>query len=322
MTGIGQPEYAQESALIEDLKAGRLSHALLLSGPKGTGKKTLAAYLAKGLMCTAADTRARPCGLCKNCRRFDRDALPDLLKPRIKKEEKNIKLEAVRDLMESLSRHPLENGNRVVLIGNAERLTPGSQNALLKSIEEPDGSTYFLLTADSVRAILPTILSRCWVARLPLWSNERMTAELKKHGIPADRIADILPLAGGSIGQALQINRDEHFREDVESARRVFFDLRVPSDIPPALKALKDRKEHGDRILEIAEEEFEILVRDPEIVTDPALTPWKKLDLFSLKNILNAIVEAKKYRQFNVGLTAAAEKAMSVITEEAVKWQL
>ena len=311
-----------EDALIGDLKAGRLPHALLLSGPAGTGKKTLAAYIAKGLMCKAAQSQDRPCGICKNCRRFDHDSMPDLIRPEVKSGEKNIRLEAVRELLEILSRHPLENGNRVVLIENAERLTPGSQNALLKSIEEPDESTFFLFTADSIRSILPTILSRCGIVRIAPWSIRRLSDEMKKHGIPQDRIDDILPLAGGSIGKALQISQDAHFLEDVASAKSIFFDIRTPSDIPPALKALRERKDRGDRILDIAEEETEILLRAPDSVQDPSLSAWKKADVYGLKHILDTIIEAKKYRKSSVGLIPSAEKVLSVLSEEAEKWQL
>ena len=133
-------------ALWHDFLSGRLSHATLFSGESGIGKKTFARLLAQGLLCSGNGDK--PCGECRDCRRFLARTHPDALFPAPLAKEKTIRIDALREMIDALSRHSLEGGKRVILIENAERMTPQAQNCLLKTLEEADEGTYFLLTCD------------------------------------------------------------------------------------------------------------------------------------------------------------------------------
>ena len=317
-----ETERSREDALRADLASGHLPHAVLVCGPKGIGKKTLVHEIAMGVLCTSEGKR--PCGQCRNCRRYQSRSLPDLLLPAPRAGEKTIKTETVRALVDTLASAPLEGRRRAVVIENAERLTPAAQNVLLKTIEEVDGSTWFFLTADSLSAILPTILSRCRICRLAPWSDERMRSALAGAMIPEEEIARLVPLSGGSIGKALEIHTDPSFYEDLGIVEKTFFAVRRPSDIPSALKllrdALKDKKDRDARLLYILEEQAELLLRSPEDSCAPEV--WRSADESSLKRIMEAVIRAKAFRASNVLFIGCAENIMSVIAEENALWQL
>ncbi len=324
MSMMNESERTREDALREDLASGHLSHAVLLSGPKGIGKKTLAHELAMGIMCTGEGRR--PCGACKNCRRYLSRTLPDLLIPVPKSGEKTLKTETVRSLVDQLSSAPMEGRRRTVVIENAERLTPAAQSVLLKTVEEADPSTWFFLTTDAPGSILPTVVSRCRVCRMAPWPDERMRLALKEKNIPEDEIDRLIPLSAGSVGKALEIHADPTFFETLDTVMNTFFAIRRPSDVPSALKALravlkeKKDKETEARLLDILEEQVEMLIRSPEDSRAPEI--WRSADVSALKRILEAVIRAKAYRGSNVVFMGCAENVMSIISEEIVLWQL
>ena len=84
-----------ENALKKEMRSGRFSHALLLSGQQGIGKKTLARYLAKGLLCTHEDSALHPCGICRSCKRYENGTHTNFLTPDLKPTDKTIKNDAV-----------------------------------------------------------------------------------------------------------------------------------------------------------------------------------------------------------------------------------
>ena len=319
---MNDPESFKEDALRADLASGRLSHAVLLSGRKGIGKKTFAHELARGILCTSEGKR--PCGVCKNCRRCVRGTMPDLLVPSPKAGEKTLRADTVRAVVDALASAPMEGRRRAVVIENAERMTPQAQNVLLKTIEEPDGATWFFLTADTLSGILPTILSRCRVCRMAPWSDERLRRVLEESRIPREEIGRLLPLSAGSVGKALEIHADPAFFVALDTVKNTFFAVRRPSDVPGALKtlreALKDKKDQEGRFLDILEEQVDLLIRSPGASEAPDV--WRSADEKSLRRILEAVIRAKAQRASNVVFAGCAENILSVISEETVLWQL
>ena len=311
-------------ALCHDFEAGRLAHATLLCGESGIGKKTAARLLAQGLLCSGAGDK--PCGQCRDCRRFAARTHPDALFPAPGPREKTIKIDALREMIDALSRHSLEGGRRVVLIENAERMTPQAQNCLLKTLEEAAGDSYFLLTADVESALLPTIRSRCRVVRMQPWTEERIKSALLARGIPEPRARDLALYCEGSLGKALKMQEDEQYWTARDLVRRTFLSVRTPGDAAGAAQLIKDQRDSGDMLLDILEQEIRALMRDKTLnvpqAGEDAPPLWRNADPRSLRIILEAVMTARRQRAANVGWAALAEGLLQTISEEASKWQV
>lgn len=150
--------------------AGRLSRALLLSGPEGVGKSALALWLARRLWCTGEPA---PCGVCAPCRKVLTGNHPDLEwveRGRVgedgKREGQEISVGAVRELGEALARSALEAPGRLAVVQGAEQLNEEAQNALLKLLEEPPGRSRLVLVAHQQEGLLDTVRSRCQELRV------------------------------------------------------------------------------------------------------------------------------------------------------------
>ena len=160
--------------LVRTMIAGRTPHALLISGPAGVGKTTLALDLAAGLLCDAADPAARPCRECRACRLVDRGLHLDLHRIAPAGPADQIRIGdrdqpepgTVRRLASDLVLLPVEGGARVAILERADRLTDDAQTALLKTLEEPPAGVTIVLCADDEERLMPTVRSRCTRIRL------------------------------------------------------------------------------------------------------------------------------------------------------------
>ena len=166
------------AAVRRSIERERPPHALLLVGPDGSGKTTLALDLAAGLLCLQPDPVARPCRTCAACRKVEHGNHPDLHRLAPEGAGDQIRLGAVQGLTSELALLPMEGRIRVALIEDAHRLNPDAQNALLKVLEEPVGAACIILAADDAAALLPTVVSR--------------TARLRLGPVPTSVIVELL----------------------------------------------------------------------------------------------------------------------------------
>jgi DNA polymerase-3 subunit delta' len=197
-------------AVWKQLWAGNvgLPHALLLSGPEGIGKGQFAVAAAARLLCESA-RQGDACGECPSCRWFasgnhpdfrhvmpEADAEPDESPSdgERKKASRQILIDQIRDLEDFVFIGGHRNGARVILIEPAEAMNPSAQNALLKILEEPPSSVYFILISSQWRRFLPTIRSRCRTMLLPRPSATEAKAWLDGQREPT--AIDLLPLLG------------------------------------------------------------------------------------------------------------------------------
>ena len=312
-------------ALISDVRQERLAHALLLTGAPGTGKKALLHLIAKRLLCKA-ESGEKPCNVCRACKRFDARTHPDVLIPIPAPKDKNvIKVEPIRDVLSVLSRHSLEGGRRIVLLENSERITPAGQNCLLKSLEEPDDSTYFLMTADQETAILPTIRSRCRVVRVEPMTDKQVEQVLLQDGsISKDKAHLAAMLSEGSVGAARAICASEEEDTMLNLVMSSFFAVRSAKDIPAAAAKIKDIKDDWSALLTALEQQLRLCMRSQAGLSEP---PPHMPELFSsaplsgLARLLSAALETRKMRSANVSWQAAADRLLETISEEVTKWQ-
>lgn len=195
------------------LRRGTLPHALLFTGAPGLGKTATAIAVAQACNCTGQSTASggpeagtEGCGSCSACRKIEEGVHPDLI--RIAPKGQMIRIETVRDLLQTLAMKPYEARCRVALIERADTLNPSAGNALLKVLEEPPARTVLILTAPQRSDLLPTIVSRCQHLRFYPVARQRLEEALAtRHGIGKTEAAILAPLSGGSIGRALELER-------------------------------------------------------------------------------------------------------------------
>jgi DNA polymerase III subunit delta' len=145
--------------LHRSLQRGRLAHAYLFTGPRGSGKEIMARTLAKALNCTEKEHDS--CDHCDSCRRIDEGAHPDVYWVRPESKSRRIQIEQMREFMKAVNLRSWMGGVKVGIVVEADCLGEEASNAFLKTLEEPPAQTVIvLLTADPQR-LLPTILSRC-----------------------------------------------------------------------------------------------------------------------------------------------------------------
>lgn len=307
--------------LLDDYRQGRSPQALLLSGPQGIGKEELAVYLASALLCT--DTQEIPCGRCVSCQHALRGIHANLSRLELAPREKSIKIDQLRKLLETLALNPLQAGKRVVLILEIDTMTVQAQNALLKSLEEPDEGTYFLLSTKNEQAVLPTIMSRCRLMRLMPWRDEKMLAYLIDEGISEERARELTSLCQGLPGAALKLDRDAQFWAIRKLLDENLFNLKSLSDIPVASAALKDTKDAADVVLGLVEQQAQLCLMTAFSGSAPvAGHPWQEASPNALKRVLQAVMSARKYRSSNVSWQAILDRLLFTITKEiyACQW--
>jgi DNA polymerase-3 subunit delta' len=215
MDGARTRGHAPAVAAIEGMVRGGAPHAILLSGPGGVGKTTLAMDLAAGLLCVGPDLAARPCRACRGCRLLEHGDHPDLhrLAPagpggQIVIGGPDSKVRGVRDLISDLILMPLEGTARVAIIEAAHRMNPDAQAALLKTLEEPPAGLTLVLCTDDEDRLLPTVRSRCARIRLGPVGVRDIESILGEHGVADPPLAARLArLAAGRPGTAIAYAR-------------------------------------------------------------------------------------------------------------------
>ncbi|MBY0574103.1 MAG: DNA polymerase III subunit delta' [Undibacterium sp.] len=217
----------------------RMPHAILLYGNEGIGKAQFAEYLAKSLLCetptlASSDSPSQACGHCISCNWFDQYSHPDYrrVRPGLLEEDeveasgaevevktakasktpsKEILIDQVRALTNFMNISTHRQGQRVVLLYPVEALNVHAANALLKSLEEPNPNTVFILVSHRIDRLLPTILSRCHKLPMPMPTREQALAWLSTQAIkePAMWLAQ----QGGAPLLALSMAQSEDAKE-------------------------------------------------------------------------------------------------------------
>ena len=197
------------------LQSDHLAHAYLFAGEEAIGKKLTAVRLAQALNCDQQDESSAPdpCGACRSCRQTEAETHPDFLFIRPeqgKGQNPQIKIERVREIEHHVIYRPLMSSRKICLIDEADRMTVGAANALLKTLEEPPDHCLFLLITSRPASLLSTIRSRCLVIRFAPPSPAQITDYLiTKRNIQESEARYISMVTNGQLGHALEFDMEE-----------------------------------------------------------------------------------------------------------------
>lgn len=193
-------------------------HAYLFCGPPGVGRRTLALQFTRALNCLQPPARGEFCGVCRVCRQTAAMQHSDLFVVQSEPESSVLKVDAIRELQQSLALSPYEAQYRIALLLRFHEANPNAQNALLKILEEAPQRVILLLTADSPESLLPTIVSRCEVLRLRPMALSGLQQELENRGLASSDARLLAHLSFGRLGYALRIKDDpDHLNQRQEA---------------------------------------------------------------------------------------------------------
>lgn len=207
--------------------AAAMTHAWLFTGPPGSGRSTAARAFAAALQCPS-----RGCGECTHCRTVLAGTHADVRS--VVPEGLTISVKEMRQVVQLAARRPATARRQIVLIEDADRLTESAANALLKAIEEPPPYTVFLLCAPSTHPddVSVTIRSRCRVLNLRTPAAADIAEVLiRRDGIDAEMAGWAASVAGGHVGRARRLARDDAARAQRERVLAIPGALRSFSDV-------------------------------------------------------------------------------------------
>ena len=195
----------------------RVSHAYILNGERGSGKRMLANLFAMTLLCESGNSE--PCGKCHSCRQAESGNHPDII--RVTHEKPNsISVDDIRtQVNNTVDIKPYQGPYKVYIIPQADMMTPQAQNAILKTIEEPPSYAVFLLLTENAETLLPTINSRCVMLKLRNIKDTLIKKYLMENLEIPDYKADMCTaFAQGNMGRAIMLANSDHFNEIREEA--------------------------------------------------------------------------------------------------------
>lgn len=219
------------AALRATVAHGRLAHAYLFHGESSIGKQLTALRFAQALNCdsTSDGNELDACGSCRSCQQINAHTHPDFffIEPDPEQTTPQIKIEQVREIEHQVMYRPLIGTRKICLINDADRMTIGAANALLKTLEEPPDHSLFVLISSRPAALPATIRSRCQALRFATPARTQVEAALilRRELPPAD--AKFLAMAcEGRIGEALTSDT-----KDLRARQKVFLELVRPQSL-------------------------------------------------------------------------------------------
>ena len=289
--------------LRHSVDSGRLSHFYLISGPRGSGKRTLARLLAAAAVCRG---EKKPCLSCPACRKAMTDNHPDIISV-VDPDRKAVPVKLVRQYRDDVYIKPNEAEKKVYIF--PQELGTEGQNALLKILEEPPAYGLFLLLAENPQQILTTVRSRCTLLQMESLPKELLLSQLQKQFPNADReqLQAAAERSGGYLGQAAELLREG----EVISARTQAFAKAFLERDPVAMTRLMVgmEKTKRDQALTEVEQWRQLLqnalsCRSGLSAVGQEIKQLSRQDPARLLNAIRELDKASTYLKANVSVAA------------------
>lgn len=303
----------------------KVSHAYILNGEQGMGKKLIAAVFAETLQCE--DKGINPCGLCKSCIQAESKNHPDIRW--ITHEKYSIGVDDIRtQINNDIGIKPYSGPYKIYIIPDAEKMTEQAQNALLKTIEEPPEYAVILLLTDNVDYMLQTILSRCVILNLKPVKQATIEKYLMERCSVPDYVAKLsAAFSQGNVGKAIRYSTASDFLEMKEDTLHLlkYIDEMEIYEIAEAIKKLSEHKLEINDCLDI----IQLWYRDIlmfKVTKDPNTLLFKEEYRFiveqakirsyeGIEKIIKAMDKAKQRLKANVNFDIAIELMLLTIKE-------
>ena len=308
------------------IKIGKISHAYIINGEKGTGKMQLAVDFAKALQCEEFNGKA--CGHCKSCKQTDSKNQPDI--KYVTYEKSGIGVDEIREqINDDIDIKPYSSRYKIYIVDESEKMTVQAQNALLKTIEEPPEYAIIILLTTNADTFLQTILSRCVMLNIRPVKEDIIKNQLtSQYGVGDYEARVAATFSNGNPGKAIKLATSEEFKELKQYVVGMFMSLEKGGMdiIGEAIKKTGTFKKQIDEYFSLMRNWFrDILVykatkeEDQIIFQDEYMTIEKMSQTYSfddINDILKAIDLAESRIKSNVNFDSTIEILLLSIKEK------
>ena len=315
------------------LRTGKVSHAYIISGEKGSGKKFIAGIFSKTLQCEnrqEKEGQIEPCDECHACIQANHADHPDIITVTHEKTG-SVGVDDIRtQIRDSVLIKPYTGQYKIYIIPDGEKMTPAAQNALLKTLEEPPAYAVIIILTENMEAFLPTITSRCVVLPMKPAGDDSVRNLLMEKMRIVDYKADLcVAFARGNVGKALELAQNETFDEIRNQTILLVQNIRHKEifEINEAVHNIITAQEQDRRqdfldillflirdilVYKATEEEDHLIFRDKiSYIRDTA----DRCTFGGLNLVAEAMQKAKKRLDANVNADLALEMLMIAVKE-------
>lgn len=300
------------------IENNKISHAYILTGEEGTGRKSIANAFSMALLCEKGGKE--PCMVCHSCKQVLSGNHPDLIY--VKHEKPNsIGVDDIREqINDTIMIRPYSSYYKIYIVDEAEKMTVQAQNALLKTIEEPPYYAVIILITTNQEAFLPTILSRCVQLKLKPLKDFTVKSYLTEHlNIPEKEAEICAAFARGNLGKAIHLASSDDFKELYQKVMMLVKNIGT-MDIVSLLDHIREIKEQNFDIGDVLDL-LQLWYRDVlmyKVTKDMNLIIFKdeykvingmvqKVDYAGLEKILSGIDTARTRLDANVNMELVME---------------
>ena len=247
---IGQASIKEH--IKKSLQTGKISHAYIFYGEKGSGKKTLADLFARALQCEAGGEE--PCNQCTSCKQALNHNQPDIVY--VQHEKPNIiGVDEIRQQVNNdVAIKPYSSERKIYIIDEAEKMNVQAQNALLKTLEEPPAYATIMLLTTNLEALLQTIRSRCVTLTMkPVLDVELQKYLMREEQVPDYKAGICAAFARGNVGRAKELIASEEFEELKEETLNLVQHIseKTLSDLAAFAKGKAEKGSNTEGFLEL-----------------------------------------------------------------------